>query len=119
MIFVPISGKLTPSVSNTVVNLGDAAASTPGYNFWGYEIDNTAGAATVYLQLFDVPASEVVLGTTAAKLVYAVQAGVARGFGFGPHIPFARGLSGAVTSAPHTNGAPGSPCDVTIYHEAL
>ena len=58
MIFAPIAYKKTANLSNTVTNLGNAPSTTPGYNFWGYEIDNTSNASTTYLQLFNLPASQ-------------------------------------------------------------
>ncbi len=117
MLFAPIAGKLTQNLTNTVTNMGDDPTHTPGYNFWGYEIDNTLNATNIYLQLFDVPASQVILGSTTPKLVFAVTPSSARGFGFGPPIIFKSGLSAAVTTTKSGSSAIGTPVDVTIYFE--
>ena len=98
MIFAPIAYKKTANLSNTVTNLGNAPSTTPGSNIWGYEIDNTSNAPTTYLQLFNLPASQVTLGVTVPDLVFACGASSARGFGYGPQLIFDKGMSGAVTT---------------------
>lgn len=116
MLFAPIESKLTSFTNNTVQNLGNAPTTTPGYNFWGFEVDNTANASIIYLQVFNLPATSVTLGTTTPDLIYAVSANTSRGFGFGPPIIFNKGLSCCVTTTPTGSTSPGTTY-VTIYSE--
>ena len=118
MLFAPIASKLTSFSNNTAQNLANNPSTTPGYNFWGYEVDNTANSTISYLQLFNLPSSQVTVGTTTPDLIYAINANSSRGFGFGPPLIFEKGISGVVTTTPTGSTAPSSTTYVTIYHEA-
>lgn len=117
MIFSPIAFTKVRDVTATVSNVSPNAANITGYNFWGFEIDNTSNAATAYVQIFNKPASQVTLGTTIADLIYAVNASTSRGFGFGPYVIFQNGLSIAVTTTKNGLTALGSGDDITIYYQ--
>lgn len=100
------------SVTNTAENLPRDAGA------WlvGGDVYNPHASDVAYLQIFEVAAGSVTLGTTAPVYAVAVPAGA--------HVPIApprpilcgTRLSYAVTATRTGNGAPPAACDLTIIY---
>jgi len=77
-------------------------------NLYHLTVDNADPAAKVYVQLFDVAAGSVTVGTTVPKFVIPVCAGAMYDSQFAVPMTFSTAITYAVTAGPSNNVAPGA-----------
>lgn len=110
-----MSSSRNAATTNSVVDIAGVTAGR-GIKFKGYSAGNTHSAA-IFLQVFNAPASQVTLGTTAPTLSFLLT----NNFDNVNILPqedlvFDKGCSIAVTATQTGNGAPGATCDVYVYY---
>lgn len=90
--------------------------SATACNLYGFLVENN-GAADVFMQVFNLPAASVTVGTTVADAVYRIPA--SSNFGKDAQDMALDHLDGgctiAVTAARTTNGAPAADASVHIW----
>lgn len=84
--------------------------------FLGADVYNPHATDVAYLQVFDVAAASVTLGTTTPIAAFAIPAGQARLCATGYPMYVATRLSYAVTATRTGSGAPSSACNLTIWY---
>ncbi len=103
-----VTGELKIALTGTVV----ALKASPGL-LYGFYIRNTIGAVA-YLQIVDVAAAGVTLGTTVPKLSFGMAASEIYDCQFSKPIAFGTAISVASTTT--VNGATGSASDVNFFY---
>lgn len=96
----------------TVTNAAENATTASGWLVGG-DIYNP-GASVAYLQIFDLAAASVVLGTTVARWTLAIPATSAREIDPPRPIRCLARISYAVTATRTGAGAPASACNMTL-----
>jgi hypothetical protein len=94
-------------LTNTAVDLKDAAAVVEGYF-----LDNTENTLTTFFQFFNSPAAKVNVGTTVPLYSFAVPGGASANLS-GLKLPFSAGLSIAATT---TYGGSTAPANAVSYN---
>lgn len=116
---VPSADITFDSAATATVSLG---ASRP-LRLTGIEASNV-NSSDVFLQLFDLPVSEVTLGTTKPKMAYLIPKGDGTNRGaltaaLLVPIAFGRALSYACTTTPTGSVAPGTAINLNLAWRAL
>lgn len=105
------SGDTYTALTNTAQVIKASAGK-----FGGYYIYNPNVAAT-YVQVYDVAAASVTVGTTTAKLVFCIPAGSAANLELIAGIPFANaGWSAAATTTGGGNSAPSTALEAMVFY---
>ena len=85
-------------------------------NFYGYYYYNP-NATAAYIMVYDVAAASVTVGTTTAKMVYAVPPSQAANVTFPYPISFGTAMSCAAATTGGGNTAPSTALEVMIYYK--
>lgn len=94
---------LDPALSNAAVAVKAAAGRWYGHHFYN------SNAAVAYVQVFNVAAAGVTLGTTVPTRVYAIPLGAAVDTSFDTPDAFSTAISIAATTTPTGAVAPAAP----------
>lgn len=103
-----LSSYVNTAATNTVTNIKATAGK-----LYGISVDNTANNAKSYIQLFNLAAVNVTLGTTAPFYSFVILASGVYDFAWGePGITFSTAISFAITTTATGLTAAGSTCVV-------
>lgn len=107
-----IGGGWTPFPANTLSNTKQEVKATAG-TLGGYILFNP-NAATVYIQVWNLAAASVTVGTTAPTYVIALAAGATANVEFTNGIKHDTGITVAATTTPTGSSAPTSSLVATF-----
>lgn len=102
--------KMFAALTNSAV---DVQSGSRPVSFVGFDAGNT-NAAWAFLQVFDLPAAQVTVGTTAPRMVIPLGPAVPTADDFSFPVPFIAGMSVAATTTATGNGAPAAGIPITI-----
>lgn len=108
------SGGLTTFFNGAVTNTAVAVKASAG-QVYSWMLFNPSGAVA-YLQVFNVAAAGVTVGTTAPLFSIPVQAGTQVPFSTDIGIAFGTAISVAATTTPTGSSAPGTAMVVNIFY---
>lgn len=104
-----------PYFNGALSNSAQAVKAGAG-NIYGWDGFNNAAAANVFIQIFDLAAASVVLGTTTPKLSIGLANGQGKAMASAtPLVQCANAISTACTATATGSGAPASASTINLF----